>query len=57
MNGPDRRIFGTMILTVLAVPGLTLAQQRQTPAPIGYRPALGDLMTMTVQPRHTQSSA
>ena len=49
---------------VLVVAGITLAilglANAQTPAapqgaaPQAYRPGLGDLMTMTVQPRHTK---
>jgi hypothetical protein len=41
----------------LAVLGLGNAQTPaapQSPAPQAYRPGLGDLMTMTVQPRHTK---
>ena len=37
----------SILILVLALPAATAAQ---TPAP--YRPGLGDLMTMTVQPRH-----
>jgi hypothetical protein len=41
-----------LILGGLALP--TVAQAQQPPAPAAYRPGLGDLMTMTVQPRHTK---
>jgi hypothetical protein len=37
----------SILILLLAVPAAAAAQ---TPAP--YRPGLGDLMTMTVQPRH-----
>ena len=37
----------SILILVLALPAAAAAQ---TPAP--YRPGLGDLMTMTVQPRH-----
>jgi hypothetical protein len=37
-------------LSVLGLPLLATAQS--PPAPQAYRPGLGDLMTMTVQPRH-----
>ena len=37
----------SILTLVLALPAAAAAQ---TPAP--YRPGLGDLMTMTVQPRH-----
>jgi hypothetical protein len=47
----------TKLLLVLAVlivsPILGFAQTADTPPP-AYRPGLGDLMTMTVQPRHTK---
>jgi hypothetical protein len=44
-------------LTALTVGGLPLQTRAQTgpgdtPGPSPYRPGLGDLMTMTVQPRH-----
>jgi hypothetical protein len=44
------RIWVAMIAAALAVPA-ALAQGAP-PAPEPYRPGLGDLMTMTVQPRH-----
>ena len=47
-------IASAAILATLAIPSLASAQQAQTPAPAAYRPGLGDLMTMTVQPRHTK---
>lgn len=47
------RAFAVVSLSVLAVTvaGAVLAQG-DSPAPQVYRPGLGDLMTMTVQPRH-----
>jgi hypothetical protein len=36
--------------TIALIPALAGGQNAPTPAP--YRPGLGDLMTMTVQPRH-----
>jgi hypothetical protein len=42
------RVLLSMAAAALLLPALTLAQQNAT----GYRPSLGDLMTMTVQPRH-----
>jgi hypothetical protein len=42
-----------MIATILVALGMTAAAaQSAPPAPETYRPGLGDLMTMTVQPRH-----
>jgi hypothetical protein len=38
------------IVAMLVAPAAAQAQASGTPA--GYRPGLGDLMTMTVQPRH-----
>ncbi len=38
----------------VATPDVAGAQQSPAPAPAAYRPDLGDLMTMTVQPRHTK---
>ena len=45
------------VLAAFSVPLLATAQNPQAPAPSAaapqaYRPGLGDLMTMTVQPRH-----
>jgi hypothetical protein len=42
------RVLLSMAAAVVLLPALALAQQNAT----GYRPGLGDLMTMTVQPRH-----
>jgi hypothetical protein len=47
----------TLLTSVLALSFLALAYAQtpatpQGPAPQAYRPGLGDLMTMTVQPRH-----
>ena len=41
------KLSRSILVLVLALPAAAVAQ---TPAP--YRPGLGDLMTMTVQPRH-----
>jgi hypothetical protein len=42
-----------VILVASAVPAIGLAQTSpQAPTPPAYRPGLGDVMTMTVQPRH-----
>jgi hypothetical protein len=38
----------------LVVPHIATSQQSPAPPPAAYRPGLGDLMTMTVQPRHTK---
>jgi hypothetical protein len=43
------RVLLSMAAAAILVPALVLAQQNATP---GYHPSLGDLMTMTVQPRH-----
>ena len=40
----------SILILGLALPAAAAAQ---TPAP--YRPGLGDLMTMTVQPRHLEA--
>src|SRR5215471_8636523 len=46
------RLFaGLLCIVGLALPGAVSAQQSAS-APVAYRPSLGDLMTMTVQPRH-----
>ena len=42
------RVLLSMMTVALLLPALGTAQQNTT----GYRPGLGDLMTMTVQPRH-----
>lgn len=52
-------LFSLALLTGFAVllePNLARAQTSngQSPPPSAYRPGLGDLMTMTVQPRHTK---
>src|SRR5471032_3326540 len=41
-----------VVALVVALVPLTAAAQSAPPAPEPYRPGLGDLMTMTVQPRH-----
>ena len=48
---PTRLVAGLFCLVLLALPIAASAQQ-PSPAPATYRPGLGDLMTMTVQPRH-----
>jgi len=43
------RVLLSMTIAALMIPALAHAQQDAT---AGWRPGLGDLMTMTVQPRH-----
>src|SRR5947207_7694440 len=56
----SRRALPFVLVTAgitLAILGLANAQAPAAPqgaAPQAYRPGLGDLMTMTVQPRHTK---
>jgi hypothetical protein len=45
------RLCALATVLVLVAPFAVQAQSGDTPPP-GYRPGLGDLMTMTVQPRH-----
>jgi mono/diheme cytochrome c family protein len=45
------KISMAVVLLVVLVP-LSAASQSAPPPPEPYRPGLGDLMTMTVQPRH-----
>ena len=45
------RVSIAVVLIAALVP-LSAAAQSAPPAPEPYRPGLGDLMTMTVQPRH-----
>ena len=45
------RVSIAVVLIAALVP-LSAAAQGAPPAPEPYRPGLGDLMTMTVQPRH-----
>lgn len=52
MSGPLRWIIAITALVVLVLPDLALAQERPLRNPQLYRPGVGDLMTMTVQPRH-----
>ena len=40
------------VVLIAALVPLSAAAQSAPPAPEPYRPGLGDLMTMTVQPRH-----
>lgn len=50
-----RRLIVLVAAATLAAPLLAIAQaQESSPAPSAYRPGLGDLMTTTVQPRHTK---
>lgn len=39
-------------ISILSPPLIAVGQSPEPPAPQAYRPGLGDLMTMTVQPRH-----
>ena len=43
--------FSTAIVAIAAL-AMPAGAQNAPPAPESYRPGLGDLMTMTVQPRH-----
>jgi hypothetical protein len=43
-----------MLLAAAAASGAVGMVQAQTAPPPAYRPGLGDLMTMTVQPRHAK---
>ena len=45
------RVLVAVVLFAALIP-LTAFAQSAPPAPEPYRPGLGDLMTMTVQPRH-----
>src|SRR5258708_16420336 len=45
------RVSIAVVLIAAWIP-LSAAAQSAPPAPEPYRPGLGDLMTMTVQPRH-----
>jgi hypothetical protein len=47
-----RSIAGLVGFVAVVVPAAASAQQ--SPSPAMYRPGLGDLMTMMVQPRHTK---
>ena len=42
----------SIALAIAALCMVPAAAQNAAPAPEAYRPGLGDLMTMTVQPRH-----
>jgi hypothetical protein len=46
------RLVRTFAVVLVASVPLPAASQSQPPAAEPYRPGLGDLMTMTVQPRH-----
>ena len=43
-----------VVATVMVAAPVFVAAQTPEPAPPPYRPGLGDLMTTTVQPRHTK---
>jgi hypothetical protein len=45
-------VAGTITLSILGLGHAQTPATPQGPAPQAYRPGLGDLMTMTVQPRH-----
>lgn len=47
-------LAGATTLATLALANAQTPAAPQGPAPQAYRPGLGDLMTMTVQPRHTK---
>ena len=46
------RVVWLALPVTIAGPLFAMAQNAPAPAPQAYRPGLGDLMTMTVQPRH-----
>jgi hypothetical protein len=49
------KILALLATAAFAAPALVAAQTPSgAPAPPAYRPGLGDLMTTTVQPRHTK---
>lgn len=45
-------LAGTITLSIFGLGHAQAPDSPQGPAPQAYRPGLGDLMTMTVQPRH-----
>lgn len=47
-------LTGVLTLSLLGMGNAQTPATSQGPAPQAYRPGLGDLMTMTVQPRHTK---
>lgn len=50
-----KRPIAAILLAVLGLSTVSMMAASQTaPPPQAYRPGLGDLMTMTVQPRHTK---
>jgi len=57
-NAMGRRCRSALTLaTIITVGGLAVsatAQSQNPTPPESYRPGLGDMMTMTVQPRHTK---
>jgi hypothetical protein len=48
------KIVVWMLVAAAAAGAVGLGQAQTPPSPPDYRPGLGDLMTMTVQPRHTK---
>lgn len=56
MNRPSIAVIPLAALIVASgivmAPGVGAAQNSSAPSPQPYRPGVGDLMTMTVQPRH-----
>jgi hypothetical protein len=51
---PVALLSGAITLAVFGLGNAQTAPEPQGPAPQDYRPGLGDLMTTTVQPRHTK---
>jgi hypothetical protein len=47
-------VSGAVTLTALSLVNAQTPAAPGSPAPQAYRPGFGDLMTMTVQPRHTK---
>src|SRR5262245_53402605 len=47
-----RQTIASLVLTIAVLTPLAAGGQGSPPTPPAYRPGLGDLMTMTVQPRH-----
>ena len=51
---PLTLLAGALTATIFSLGNAQTPGAPQGPAPQAYRPGLGDLMTMTVQPRHTK---
>jgi len=51
---PFALLSGAITLAIFGLGNAQTAPAPQGPAPQDYRPGLGDLMTTTVQPRHTK---